>query len=440
MRKSFFIPAAIVSLLLVATLVLLAVSQQRANSNALATASASVSALASPADKAIQAAEKLLQRQPNRAREYSHGYNQLSAGLIQKARETGDAAFTVRAAEAVRRSLEITPDTQENYDALRLQATLQLSEHRFAGALKLGQQMQKLRPEDHFVYGVLTDAQVELGDYTAAVKAADRMVELRPDATSYARISYLRSLYGHTEPALEAMRLAVRSANPRVPEGQAWYRVQLGNELLNVGRHDEAEREFDAALLVFPDYYEALEAKARARVAAQDYQSALEYYRRALTRARQPEAYIGLSDLYDKLGRPDEAERQRLFLESSEHRTSSAHSRQYAIYLANHNLKLEEVLTLTQAERALRSDIYTCDALAWALFKNGRLAEAKTAMGEALRLGTRDARLYYHAGMIYHALGEREPAKKYLEQALNLNPVFDLSQTDTARQTLAALR
>ena len=438
MRKSLFISAGIVSLLLVVVLSLLGVSQQRANSNALvsASASASVSALASPADKAILAAERLLQRQPDLAR----AHNQLSAGLIQKARETGDAAFTVRAAEAVRRSLEITPDTQENYDALRLQATLQLSEHRFADALKLGQQMQKLRPEDHFVYGVLTDASVELGDYPAAVKAADRMVELRPDATSYARISYLRSLYGHTEPALAAMRLAVRAANPRVPEGQAWYRVQLGNELLNVGRRDEAEREFDAALFIFPDYYEALEAKARARIAAQDYQSALEYYRRALSRARQPEAYIGLSDLYEKLGRPDEAERQRLFLESSEHRNSSAHSRQYAIYLANHNLKLDEALTLTQAERALRSDIYTCDALAWALFKNGRLAEAKTALGEALRLGTRDARLYYHAGMIYHALGEREPAKKYLAQALNLNPVFELSQTDTARQTLASLQ
>jgi tetratricopeptide (TPR) repeat protein len=436
MRKSLLVSAGVMCLLLVVALTLLGVWQQRVNSNALAKATHSVSALASPADKAIQAAEKLLQRQPQLAR----GHNQLSAALIQKARETGDAAFTDRAAEAVRRSLEITPDPQENYDALRLQATLQLSEHRFADALKLGQQMQKLRPQDHFVYGVLTDASVELGDYAAAVKAADQMIELRPDATSYARISYLRSLYGHTEPALEAMRLAVRSANPRVPEGQAWYRVQLGNELLNVGRRDEAEREFDAALQVFHDYYEALEAKARVRVAAQDYPSAVEYYRRALTRARQPEAYIGLSDLYEKLGRPDEAERQRLFLESTEHRNSSSHSRQYVIFLANHNLKLDEALAMAQRERAARSDIYTCDALAWVLFKHGRLAEAKTKMGEAMRLGTRDARLYYHAGMIYHALGEREPAKKYLEQALQLNPVFDLSQTDTARQTLAALR
>lgn len=434
MRKALFIPAGIVGLLLIVVLSLLAVAQRRASSEALA--NASVTAPASPADRTIQTAEKLLKRQPNLAR----GYNQLGAGLIQKARETGDASFNARAAEAVRRSLEITPDTQENYDALRLQATLQLAEHRFAEALKLGQQMQQLRPQDHFVYGVQTDALVELGDYTAAVKAADRMVELRPDATSYARISYLRSLYGHTEPALEAMRLAVRSANPRVPEGQAWYRVQLGNELLNVGRRTEAEREFDAALLTFPDYYEALEAKARARVAAQDYPSAIEYYRRALTRARQPEAFIGLGDLYTMLGRHEEAQRQYLFLESAEHLNNHTHSRSYILFLANHGQKLDEALTLAQRERATRSDIYTCDALAWVLYKHGRLAEAKVALTEALRLGTRDARLYYHAGMIHHGLGEREQAVKYLEQALSLNPVFELSQANTARQTLVALR
>lgn len=433
MRKSFLLPVGIVgSLLIVALSVLL--TNRQVSSESFKTALPN--AAASPADRRIQMAESLIKRQPQLAR----GYNQLSAALIQKARETGDFNFNTKAEEAVRRSLELNADTTENYEALCLQASLHLSHHRFAEALKLGQRMQKLSPQDHFVYGVLTDANVELGRYTEAVATADQMVALRPDSTSYARISYLRSLHGHTEPALDAMRMAVRSANPAVPEGQAWYRVQLGNELLNSGRLSEAEREFDTALRVFPEYYEALEAKARARIAAQDWPQAITYYQHALTRARQPEAYIGLGDIYAKLGRTAEAERQYLLLDASEHATGGTHSRQYALFLANHDRKLDEAYTLMKAEEEVRADIFTSDALAWVLYKKGELPQARAAINQALRLGTRHPVIYYHAGMIEHALGNRVQAAKFLQQALQLNPAFDLLQADVARRTLNTLR
>ena len=74
--------------------------------------------------------------------------------------------------------------------------------------------------------------------------------------------------------------------------------------------------------------------------------------------------------------------------------------------------------------------------LAWCLFKKGDLAAAKTAIDEARRLGTRDARIYYHAGMIYQALGEQEQAIKYLKLALAINPSFDVLQADTAKQVI----
>ncbi|MEJ7713588.1 MAG: tetratricopeptide repeat protein [Pyrinomonadaceae bacterium] len=90
-------------------------------------------------------------------------------------------------------------------------------------------------------------------------------------------------------------------------------------------------------------------------------------------------------------------------------------------------------------ERVARSDIFTCDALAWCLFKKGHFPEAKAAMDEALRLGTRDARLFYHAGMIYQGLGDYRNAGKYLKLALQINPSFDVLQSDIARQTLRAV-
>jgi tetratricopeptide (TPR) repeat protein len=98
-----------------------------------------------------------------------------------------------------------------------------------------------------------------------------------------------------------------------------------------------------------------------------------------------------------------------------------------------------EALELARRERAARSDIYTCDALAWALFKKGRLKEAEAAAKEALRLGTRDARIHYHAGMIHQALGDRAQAARHLKLALEINPAFDVLQADRAAQALAAL-
>jgi tetratricopeptide (TPR) repeat protein len=435
MRTPTMILIGLLLIALTVTFGVLSFSPKKVNSETVISATP-VTLAKTPADKRIELAESAIKRNPKQP----GGYNQLCAAFMQKARETGDFGWNVHAEDALKRSLATNANTAaENYDALRLQATLHLTHHRFAEALQTGQQMQKLHPDDHYVYGVLTDALVELGRYPEAVKAADKMVDLRPDATSYARISYLRTLHGYREQAIEAMRLAVRASSPRDGENHAWYRVQLGNELLSLGKTKEAEREFDVALQVFPDYYEALAAKADLAVRSGALDSAVDYYRRAQARVPLPETAIALGDLYTKLGRREEAKQQYALLDALERAGGGTHSQRMALYLADHNLRLDEALTIAQRERAARADIYTCDVLAWCLYKKGDLAQAKTAIEEARRLNTHDARIYYHAGMIYHGLNDRAQAAKYLKMALALNPTFDVLQADIARETLKML-
>ena len=197
------------------------------------------------------------ERMPNNAA----GYNKLAAAYMRKARETEDLSFNAKAETAIDRSLEIEPD---NYDGLKLRAKLQLTNHRFAEALETARRAQAFRDDDHDVWGQITDALIELGDYAGAVQAAQRMIDLRPDSSSYARVSYLRSLHGDTEGAIQAMTAAVKAADPNDPENVAWYCAQLGNELLNAGKLQDAEREFDAALRAFPNHSLAMAGKARA--------------------------------------------------------------------------------------------------------------------------------------------------------------------------------
>ena len=101
---------------------------------------------------------------------------------------------------------------------------------------------------------------------------------------------------------------------------------------------------------------------------------------------------------------------------------------------------MEEALDLALTELDSRKDIYGYDAAAWAQYKNGNFKEAQTLMQEALKFDTRDARLYYHAGMIEHALGNDQAARSLLEEALAINPHFSLLQIDELHTTLQSLQ
>lgn len=390
---------------------------------------------ATAADRNIKSAQAVIEKNP----ENPAGYNLLCAAFMQKARETGDFSLNARAEESLKHSFRVAPD---NYEATKLQAALLLNYHRFPEALEAARRAQKINPRDQDVYGAMVDAFVELGDYKSAVDAAQKMVDLKPNTASYSRISYLRALHGDTQGAIEAMRWAVESASPQNPETVAWSRVHLGDELMNDGQLTEAEREYDHALYLFPDYHPALAAKARARYAAGDFDNAIIFYKRAAERVPLPEYIAPLGDLYAKLNRADEAKQQYEQVEFIEKMGAGAetYSRQLALFWADHDVRLDEALAAAERERATRSDIYTFDALAWCLYKKGRFAEAKTAIGEALRLGTRDPRLLYHAGMIALATGENQKGADYLKQALAINPAFDILQADVARKKLNSLK
>lgn len=346
----------------------------------------------SKADQRILRAMRVIEKMPNSA----DGYNQLASAYMQKARETADFDLNTNADDAITRSLAVEPD---NYDALKLRAKLQLTFHRFSDALDTARKAQTVRTDDHDVWGQITDALVELGDYGGAVKAAQTMVDLRPDSSSYARVSYLRSLHGDTQGAIQSMTAAIRAANPNDPEAIAWCRVQLGNELINAGRFDAGEREFDEALRIFPDHPLALRAKAQARMTAGDMEVAIKIAEREGASA---DAAQMLGDLYTRLGRKDAALKQYERFEALE-RENAVRERSWrhlVNYWLDHDRNLKEALTLATREYETRKDIFTCDSLAWALFKNGRIADAKKLMTEALRTGTKDPRLTHHASII----------------------------------------
>jgi tetratricopeptide (TPR) repeat protein len=381
----------------------------------------------------IAAAQKTIEKTPNAAA----GYNKLAVAYIKRARETGDFSLNDNAQTAINRALEIEP---QNNDAQKLNASLLLTFHRFAEALEAGKKLQEANPRDAFVYGVLTDANIELGNYKEAIETVQKMVDMKPNMESYSRVAHVRSLHGDSDGAIEAMSLASRVANPMDKEVQSWSLTYLGNEYFKVGRFAEAEKEYDGALKILPDYHLALAGKGHVRAAAGDYENAVKFLTQTQTRVPTTEVVIALGDVYAKTGNAEKAAEQYKLAEFIEQKPGNLDQRRLALLWADRDTKLDEALAIAEKEYAARKDIYTADIYAWCLYKKGDFQKAKTAIIEAMRLKTKEALFFYHAGMIEKELGNVKGAKDFLQKALQTNPSFDVLQAEKAKAALQELK
>ena len=366
------------------------------------------------------------------------GYDQLAVLYIKRARLTGDFSLNERAVSAINKALEAAPDHE---NSRKLRASLYLTYHKFDDALALGKELEKTSPNDAFVYGILTDANVELGNYDDAVAAAQKMVDTRPNSASYARVAHLRSLYGDMKGAVEMFRLAARTADPADAEAQSWCLTQLGDEYWKYGKYTEANRTYDEALGILPSYYLAMVGKGRTLASQNNLPKAVEILTSATNRLPNVDATILLGNIYQKLGDAEKAKQQYDLVEVIEAKLGTNNDqKRLALLWADQGTNLDRAIEITTRESQMRADILTADAHGWTLYRHGAFAEAKVAISSALRLKSNDARTLFHAGQIEKALGHAAEARRLLTQALKINPAFDVLQADAAKSSLLELK
>ena len=421
-------------LIAAAFFVTLAAVWRVAGDHAGPTAAAPARAFTPPA--AAETAAQLrarLQARPNDA----DAYAALGLALLQQARETADPALYGQAEAALGEALARDPD---QLDGLVGQGVLALARHDFAAALEWGERARTAMPYRADALGVIVDAHIELGQYEAAIATAQAMVDLRPDLSSYSRVAYLRELHGDTAGAVAAMRAAADTGAPR-GEATAWTLVQLGHLYFNSGDPGNAASVYDQALAALPHYPHALAGKARVRTAAGDHAAAIAAYEAVVARLPLPEFVIALGRLYELTSQPEKAAAQYDMVRVMNQLNADAGMNvdlEMALFEADHG-DPAAALPMAEAAYANRPTIYAEDALAWAYYRVGRYDEAWPLSERALRLGTRDALLRYHAGMIAAAVGEDAAAKTHLRAALAINPDFDPLYAREATEMLAAI-
>lgn len=358
--------------------------------------------------------------------------------LMQKGRETADAAYCGRAEKAYRKALDLNP---RNVQALAGMAWVTGVRHEFEASVDWARQALKLDPKDLAAYGLLGDAAVEMGDFDEAFEQYQKMLDLRPDLSSYGRSAHLLLLTGDFRKADWLMNKAIQAGSP-FAENTAWCRSQLALMLFAQGAYVPAEQLLTEGLRYAADDYRLLAVMGKVKAAMKDYSSAIDYYRRSVETAPQQDVVAALGDVYEVAGRPEDAAREYALVESIA-RLNKANGVKgdmlTAKFYADHDRNLADALKMAEEEYQTRKNVYMADTLAWCYYKNGRLDEAKRYIAVALSHSTPEASFLYHKGMIYAQAGDRFKAQTALYQAMSINANFDPIQAPIAERTMADL-
>ncbi|MFN2426010.1 MAG: tetratricopeptide repeat protein [Candidatus Binatia bacterium] len=352
--------------------------------------------------------------------------------FVEKARATGDHGYYLLAGRCAR---GIDRSGDDAAQAELLEGHVLQSLHRFDEAGRVAVRLVERRGSalDHGLHG---DVLLDQGRLEEAIDAYGRMMRRRPDSRAYARVAEVRLLTGDLEGARTALRTASRAVSPRDREAFAWIWSRLAIVELQSGDEEAARAISEAAVRTAPGSPVAEFARGRVLLASGEYDSAVLALERAVAGSALPDVIRALADAYSAAARPDDAARTLAQLKAG---GESGDPRAYSLWLAESGLDPERAFSLAREELTSRRDVYTLGALALAEARTGRIEEARGHMAEALRPGTEDPRLWYHAGVVAAAAGESVEAREWFLKARSQSQLLLPSLQRDLEQRLAAM-
>ncbi|WP_153800035.1 tetratricopeptide repeat protein [Foetidibacter luteolus] len=366
----------------------------------------------------------------------------LAALYIQEARETGNHAYYDIA--ALRQVNHVLSNDSLNFNALVFKSLICLSQHHFAEGLSVAGRAQQVNPYNAYVYGLLVDANVEMGYYDSALVNAERMMSIRPDLTSYSRVSYLREIFGDYTGAIEAMQMAVDAGN-KGDENTEWARVQLGGLYEKSGDYKTAASIYHTSLEAKPGYAYALAGTARIAMAAGDYAKAIASLLQAQQTITDNSIQEELAEAYRLAGQPQKADAvvKTLITQMAADATgkddgSIGHYADkelaYAYLHSKNNTKALEHALMEYNRRPQNIDVN--ETVAWVYYNNGDYKKALPYMQAALKTNAQNPILLCRAALVYAKNGNNDAAKTLLAKTSAGNPYISGALKDELMRVL----
>lgn len=356
----------------------------------------------------------------------------LAALYIQEARITGNYMYyDVAAMKYVNEILAINPNS---FNALVFKSLIYLSQHHFADGLAIAHQAQQVNPYNAYVYGLLVDGNVEMGHYDSAVMYADKMVAVRPDLTSYSRVSYLREIYGDYKGAIAAMKMAVE-AGGQGDEYTEWTRYQLASLYEKTGDFKTADTLYNQSLTMRPGYAYAMVGLGRVALAGNDYSKAIMYFEKADSLVDDNTIKAELVDIYRLAGQKNKADKvAKAVIDDLQKSANAANGDEnighyadrelaYAYLKVNDKSKALEHAMMEYNRRPDNIDVN--ETVAWVLYNRGEYDKALPYIKVALKTHAKNPVLLSRAALIFYKSGDKMEAKNLLAETTPGNPYID---------------
>lgn len=331
------------------------------------------------------------------------GDYQLARGVLEKAYETnaGNPSVDIPLAQA------------------------RLALHDFQGARRLAEPLARMDPNDVTALSIAGDAALGYGDVDAASGIYERLRQASPDDPAAAvRVSSLSFQTGDTDQAIDGARQALQLAAGQPASTRSFYTTYLGLLLFETGQFAEARTTLEKALELDPGSASAMIELGHVLAAQGERDAAIATFERSMMIRPEPEVAALLGDLYVLAGDNAKAEQYYQQVEQIAEKAAVAYRRDVSRFLSDHDRDPVRALGLAEDDLMARKDSGAYDTLAWALYRNGRFTEARSASDRAISMGTSDPAVFYHAGVISLALGEEDRGLREIERALDMNDHF----------------
>ena len=397
------------------------------------------------------------------------GWRQLASAYLAAGRETDSEDLAKKAEAAAKKSLTLRSSRNSSAAVILSQAFLE--QHQFSDALTACQKSLKIEPGNDFAERTLSDIYFEIGRYDDAKQLIGKHPEWSKDPGGLFLMARYSELTGKPDVAIVQLQQAAEMAESRADfpaTTTSWFHTKHGDLLARNGQLSNAEAQYKTSLKLAPASWKAMASMARLKAMQQDYKGVL-LYGEMLNHIAPMTDVMGLMEDAAMAVGDLAASRKYASLVLDMNRSSISagtdpkseldstrghtHDRMFSMYLADRGMMLSLAQHAATHDLANRKDIYAYDAYAWATYKlaisktavadatdkNYRLIESKQCIDKALSLGTKDAKLFFHAGMIELALGQKAEAKVHLQEALKINPLFNNAQAEIAQQEISRL-
>ena len=293
-----------------------------------------------------------------------------------------------------------------NFEAITFKSSVKMSQHQFSEARDLAEAARKINPNNAYVYGVLVDANVELGFYKEAIAMSDKMQALKPSLESYSRASYLREIYGDFKGSISAMKLAVEAGMPG-SEPFCWSKKTLAHLYESTGELDKAQQQYDDILAVRPSYAFAYGGQARILKEKKQYDKALELLDKAVKIIPEFSFHEEMAEIYDLQGNHEKAldkyEEVALMLDEDAKSGHAVDLELCKLYTKAGKIDLATKHGLIEYKKRPRN-IDVNHAMAVIAFKSNDFKKAKEYISVAMSTGSKDPELLMDAGKIDRSL------------------------------------